>query len=65
MFKQATNIEGQIAILKSRGMFIADVNKAKEILLDIGYYRLGFYMFPFERQPHEEPRTQISLISLY
>lgn len=22
--------------------------KAKEILLDIGYYRLGFYSFPFE-----------------
>lgn len=57
MFKRATDIEGQIAILKSRGMFIADVNKAKEIFLDIGYYRLGFYTFPFELQPHEEPRT--------
>lgn len=30
-------------------MKIADENKAKEILLDIGYYRLGFYWFPFEK----------------
>ena len=25
-----------------------DIEKAKEILLDIGYYRLGFYWHPFE-----------------
>ena len=25
-----------------------DEEKAKENLLDIGYYRLGFYFFPFE-----------------
>lgn len=49
MPKQATTIEQQIEILKSRGLKFADEEKAKEILLDIGYYRLGFYLFPFEK----------------
>lgn len=46
--KTATTIEEQIAQLKERGVIITDEEKAKEILLDIGYYRLGFYLFPFE-----------------
>lgn len=46
--KTATTIEEQIAILESRGMAITDKEKAAEILGDIGYYRLGFYWFPFE-----------------
>lgn len=49
MAKTATTIEQQIAILRSRGMVISDEEKAKEILLDIGYYRLCFYTFPFEK----------------
>jgi len=49
MGKFATSIEEQIATLKKRGMqFDSGEEKAKEILLDIGYYRLGFYWFPFE-----------------
>ena len=32
-------------------MVITDTNKAKEILLDVGYYRLGFYTYPFELYP--------------
>ncbi len=56
--KTATTIEEQIAKLKQRGMTIADVNKAKEILYDIGYYRLGFYWFPFEiGYPNKNKRT--------
>ena len=47
--KQATTLEQQIAKLRSRNVEIADEEKAKEILLDIGYYRLGFYFFPFEK----------------
>lgn len=45
----ATTVEEQIEKLKSRNMVmdLGDV-KAKEILLDIGYYRLGFYWHPFE-----------------
>lgn len=56
--KKALKIEDQILKLKSRGMTFQDENKAKEILFDIGYYRLGFYSFPFERTfPQLENRT--------
>lgn len=47
--KKATTVEEQIKKLLSRGMIIEDEDKAKENLLDIGYYRLGFYWFPFEK----------------
>lgn len=43
--KKALNIDQQIAKLKSHGMEFDNEEKAKEILLDIGYYRLGFYSF--------------------
>lgn len=49
MAKRATTIQEQIALLKSRGMSIPDEHKAEEVLLDIGFYRLGFYSFPFEK----------------
>lgn len=57
--KQATTVEQQIARLKKRGMDI-DIgdDKAKEILSDIGYFRLGFYCFPFETTyPNRKKRT--------
>lgn len=39
-------------------MVISDEDKAKEVLLDVGYYRLGFYWFPFERPiTPNKPRT--------
>ena len=39
-------------------MTIADEAKAKEVLLDVGYYRLGFYWFPFEKSyPAKRNRT--------
>lgn len=41
--KKATTIDEQVQILQDRGMVIDDLKKAKEHLLDIGYYRLGFY----------------------
>lgn len=45
----ATSIKEQIQILESRGMdFDCEQIKVKEHLLDIGYYRLGFYWRPFE-----------------
>lgn len=47
--KTATSIEEQIQLLEERGMIFNDKEKAKEILLDIGYYRLGFYWFPYEQ----------------
>ena len=44
-----TSVEDQIQKLIDRGM-VLDISKDKieEILLDIGYYRLGFYWYPFE-----------------
>lgn len=49
MEQTATTITEQLQILKERGMlFDYEEDKAKEILLDIGYYRLGFYWKPFE-----------------
>lgn len=45
----ATTINQQIEILEKRGMVLdLPIEKIKEILLDIGYYRLGFYWNPFE-----------------
>lgn len=73
--KHATDYDEQIDILRSRGLVIPDVNKAKEILSDIGYYRLGFYIHPFEityplldhRRSHQiKPGTKIeNVVALY
>ena len=52
MTKTATSVEEQISLLKSRGMIFNCENKAKELLLDIGYYRLGFYWYFFENKKH-------------
>lgn len=58
MAKSATTIEQQLDLLKSRGLTVNDADKAREILLDIGYYRLGFYLFPFEKSyPELRNRT--------
>jgi len=46
--KSATTFQQQIELLKNRGVIISDAEKAKEYLSDIGYYRLGFYLFTFE-----------------
>ena len=56
--KTAKTVDEQINILQSRGIIISNSDKAKEILQDIGYYRLGFYFFPFEEShPKIENRT--------
>ncbi|WP_341220464.1 Abi family protein [Polaribacter atrinae] len=49
MGQKATNTIEQIKLLKARGMILDfEEKKIKEFLLDIGYYRLGFYWTPFE-----------------
>lgn len=41
-------------------MTISDELKAKEILFDIGYFRMGFYWFPFEKTyPNKHHRTHL------
>lgn len=60
MAKQALSIDDQLSLLKSRGLVVNDELKAKEVLADIGYYRLGFYLFPFEQTyPDLHHRTHI------
>ena len=49
MTKRATTLDEQIVLLRKRGVEIASEEKAKECLLDIGYYRLCSYLFPFEK----------------
>ena len=61
--KKATNIEEQISKLVERGMVIEDTKKAREYLLDIGYFRLGFYWFPFEKTyPRKKNRNHPALL---
>lgn len=54
MSKKATTVEEQIELLKSRGMTISNEEKAIEQLLDIGYYRLGFYWYYFQKSRYNQ-----------
>lgn len=42
-------VQHQIDYLKKLGLIVPNEDKAAEVLSDIGLYRLGFYMFPFEK----------------
>lgn len=63
----ATDVESQIKLLESRGLIIKNHDKAKETLLDIGYYRLGFYLFYFQDSDHnfEEDICIDDIVDLY
>ncbi|MDE5552028.1 MAG: Abi family protein [Muribaculaceae bacterium] len=50
MGRRAKPLQQQIELLKRRGMTIADEAKAREIMLEIGWYRLSLYWFAFERR---------------
>ena len=57
--KRAKTLDEQIATLRRHGVEISDERKAKEYLSDIGYYRLGFYLHPFEiTYPHLDGRRR-------
>lgn len=58
MIKKATTLEEQVTLLRGRGVVITSEEKAKECLLDIGYFRLCSYLFPFEKSyPNLSNRT--------
>lgn len=65
----ATTVEQQIKILTDRGMKLDwSEDKTKEILLDIGYYRLGFYWNPFvidEKHNFKEGTKFSDAVNLY
>lgn len=69
--KRAITYDEQIRLLESRGMIIPDKEKAKEYLSDIGYFRLSFYIIPFEDTTSSKdhilkPETRIEdVVSLY
>src|SRR5690606_18613538 len=69
MGRIATNTNWQLETLKQRGMVLDYPDKkVKEILLDIGYYRLGFYWNPFETNGNHKFRkgTKLSdVVKLY
>lgn len=69
MVKKATTVDIQINQLKHRGMLMDwGEDKANEVLLDIGYYRLGFYWNPFEIDDDHNliPNTKFSdVVKLY
>lgn len=46
--KPAIDINGQIALLKQRGLNIPDEQKAAHYLSNISYYRLRAYTYPFQ-----------------
>lgn len=46
--KRATTTEEQINTLEERGMSITNKKHVTDVLLSVGYYRMGFYWFPFE-----------------
>lgn len=61
--KTATTIDEQIAKLRKRGLTISDEEKAREILFDIGYYRLGFYWFPYEKSYPKKNKRNHQFVS--
>ena len=61
----ATDITSQINLLETRGMILdLPVEKIKEHLLDIGYYRLGFYWHTFEKSYDHEFKDPVSYTHL-
>ncbi|WP_107037354.1 Abi family protein [Brumimicrobium mesophilum] len=67
----AISIDKQIKLLRERGMNFEgfENKKIKEILLDIGYYRLGFYWFDLKKNDgsnnFEEGTNFKTIIDLY
>ena len=57
--KKATTLDEQIELYKNRGCELdMPIEDIENILLDVGYYRLGFYAFPFEETyPTTENRS--------
>lgn len=60
MGREAITLDEQVELLRSRNMTISNESKAKEILFDVGYFRMGFYWFPFEQTyPDKLHRTHL------
>lgn len=65
--KPSLTVQDQVALLKQRGMVIADDQAAEHALTHISYYRLRAYWYPFETDPSNQghalqPGTQFELV---
>lgn len=56
--KPYLSIDEQIDLLRSRGMAIPDLDKAREYLRRIGYYRLSAYWHPMRQR---DPQSRLAL----
>ncbi|MBR4625121.1 MAG: Abi family protein [Alphaproteobacteria bacterium] len=54
--KPYTNAKDLVKLLQSRGLTIADTDKAEKYIDSIGYYRLSAYMYPLLQTPKEQHR---------
>ncbi len=52
--KTYTSAHDLIGLLRSRGLTIADAQKAERYIEFIGYYRLSAYMYPLLKMPKEQ-----------
>ena len=50
MGRKAKPLAAQVELLRKRGMAVDDAEKARNILLEVGFYRMSFYWFPFEKR---------------
>ena len=49
--KQFSSSAELVTLLRSRGLYIEDKQKAEDYLDNIGYYRLSAYMYPLLKTP--------------
>ena len=61
--KEFKKIDEQLDILKSRGLIINDVNKAKEFLLKNNYYRVSGYSLTLRQNDVFYPNASMQNIS--
>lgn len=48
MGRKAKLLEEQVELLVRRGMRVSDPERARQLLLEIGWFRMSLYWFPFE-----------------
>ena len=58
--KSYTSAHDLVILLQSRGLTIADTNKAERYLDFIGYYRLSAYMYPLLQMPKDQHRYKLN-----
>ncbi len=56
--KPALSVGDHVALLRQRGLLIADEASARHHLAQIGYYRLSGYMLPFQKGGRGQDRHQ-------